>query len=258
MEMSTTYYPQPESLYKKVFLYSCLIHVALAVSFIIDAAFFSSEKIDYSTAVRVDLVGLPDKIVNPSAVTEPAPKEAMPEKPTVPEAKVVEAPKDIAKKEAAQVDPDSVKIEKDAKKKQSSALDKIKSMQALDKIKNEVSKEKPKAAAQVKGNVIAPGTALSGLSQLQHNSYIGQIDQHIKNNWALPQWMSNKNFKAQVLVKFNEQGQIISRVIAKSSGNGIYDDLALDTIDKSAPFPAPPEKFTDIFKYQGILVGFPE
>ncbi|RYZ82311.1 MAG: cell envelope integrity protein TolA [Proteobacteria bacterium] len=141
-------------------------------------------------------------------------------------------------------------------------LDKIK-----EDLKNEAEAEKKKlagvgnaktAGTKIKGNVLSPGTELTGLNKLQHDNYLGDLDQQIKQNWFLPQWLSKKPLRAQVRLKLDEKGQIISRDIALSSGNSSYDDLALDTIDKSAPFPPPPEKFVSIVGVNGLLIGFPE
>ena len=113
-------------------------------------------------------------------------------------------------------------------------------------------------AAKVKGNTISPGTALSGLAKLQHDTYAVDLDHHIKQHWALPEWLANRDFKAQAKVYIDSRGNILGRKIIKTSGNQSYDDEVLATIDRSAPFPAPPEKFVSIVEVDGILIGFPE
>ena len=117
---------------------------------------------------------------------------------------------------------------------------------------------KKTTAAKVKGNVLSAGTALSGLSKLQHDTYIADLDSHIKQHWSIPEYLAKKDYKAQVRVRIDENGQIISRQISKSSGNPNYDAEVLATVDKSAPFPRPPEKFIAIVQVDGILIGFPE
>ncbi|RYZ88219.1 MAG: TonB C-terminal domain-containing protein, partial [Proteobacteria bacterium] len=137
----------------------------------------------------------------------------------------------------------------------------------LDKIREDVEEEKKKIAGagkaktegvKIKGNVLSPGTELTGLTRLQHDNYLSSLDQQIKQNWVLPQWLSKKQLRAQVRLKLDEKGQVVSRDIVLSSGNSSYDDLALDTIDKSAPFPPPPEKFVSIVAVNGLVIGFPE
>jgi colicin import membrane protein len=248
------------------------LHAALFLTFTLRAIFFpSAEPIAYQSAIRVDMVGLPDKI-DASQPLPPKKQEAKPEpkaaEPPKPEVKPKAEPKakPEPKPKAAIKDPEAVNLNKD-KKKQKDALEKLKAMSALDKIKEDVENEKKKMAGvgkakesgtKIKGNVLSPGTELTGLNRLQHDNYLASLDQQIKQHWFLPQWLSKKPFRAQVRVKIDEKGQIISREIVLSSGNSSYDDLALDTIDKSAPFEPPPEKFVSIVAVNGLLIGFPE
>ena len=82
--------------------------------------------------------------------------------------------------------------------------------------------------------------------------------QHIKENWTLPEWLAKKNLKAQIRVRIDDKGRIISKQLVKSSGNPAYDDIVKATIEKSEPFPVPPEKFSAVVSVNGILIGFPE
>ncbi|WP_413569212.1 energy transducer TonB [Bdellovibrio sp. HCB117] len=257
---------------------SIALHAAIISVFTLKAVFFTPEPIDFSQAVRVDMVGLPDK-VEPKTLPAPAKEEAkaaLPEKNQA-EEKTVEKPpeKVVEKKTPPKPEPakpvakkeDGVNLEK-VKSQQQNALDKLKAMAALDKIKNDVAEEKRKAAAgagksdsgaqKIKGNVLSPGTSLTGLTKLQHDTYASDLDKHIKNNWALPEWLAKRDFKAQAVVFIDSRGNILGRKIVKSSGNPSYDEEVLQTIDKSAPFPAPPEKFLAIVSVDGILIGFPE
>ena len=68
----------------------------------------------------------------------------------------------------------------------------------------------------------------------------------------------NKPFKAQVHVKFDTTGKILSRVILRSSGEPAYDEQCLEAVDRAAPFPVVPEKFSEKFKVDGVVIGFPE
>ncbi len=244
---------------------SIIVHMAIFLFFTVRTMFFTPEKIDFSKAIRVDMVGLPEKIRElPSA---PIAEEA---KPTLPE-KVKEEEKSIVEKRVDKIPPpkvapkpdDVINLEK-VKSKQKNALDKLKAMAALDKIKDEVAKEskdlqgKAQVPAKVKGNILSAGSSLTGLDKLQHETYIADLDGHIKKNWALPEWLAKRDYKAQVLLKFDSRGNVLSRKVVKSSGNPSYDEEALATIDRSAPFPPPPEKFENILSVDGILIGFPE
>ncbi|QDK36234.1 energy transducer TonB [Bdellovibrio sp. NC01] len=269
---------------------SFALHAVILSIFALKAAFFTPEQIDFSQAVRVDMVGLPDKLdKTPPAASKEEAKPALPDKnppaekpvektvekkpePAKPEpVKPTPAPKVAAKSEVKvpkETKPEGINLEK-TKHQQQSAIEKLKAMAALEKIKEDVAsqnKAKPvpatgkdaAGAAKVKGNVLSPGTALSGLSKLQHDSYAADLDHHIKQHWAVPEWLAKRDYKAQAKVYIDARGNIIGRKIIKSSGNPSYDDAVLDTIDQSAPFPAPPEKFVSIVEVDGITIGFPE
>ena len=241
--------------FKAAIKWSLIAHVVVFGMFTLKAAFFTSEAIDYSAAIRVDIVALPEKL-DPNQVSLVKPEEKVKE--TVTKAKAEPLPE---KKEKVK-DPEVINLNK-TKSKQQDALEKLKKMSAIDKIKNDVEREKSekealKKVAQVKGNILSPGTALTGLNKLQHENYVADLDRHIKEHWSLPEWMSKRDFKAQARVRIDEKGQIVSREIVKTSGNSNYDEIVLETIDQSAPFPQPPEKFAAIVSVQGILIGFPE
>ena len=155
----------------------------------------------------------------------------------------------------------------DSKQKQKAALNKLKAMEALENLKNEDQRESKASSAaptkktgevKYKGNILSPGTEITGLNKLQHEEYIALLDRHIKENWTLPEWLSKKNLKAQIRVRIDDKGRIISKQLVRSSGNPAYDDIVKATIEKSEPFPVPPEKFSAVVSVNGILIGFPE
>lgn len=239
------------------------LHVAIFAIFSIKAAFFNPPTIDYSAAIRVDMVALPDK-TTPDKVTPdqpPPPKQEEAKAETKPKPVVVEKSVKAPKK-----DTEAINLSKE-KNKQKEALEKLKAMAAIEELKKEAEKESKKMAgvgdgknssAKIKGNILSPGTALTGLNRLQHDSYLASLDQQIKQNWYLPEWLAKKPLRTQIRLKIDEKGRILSREIVLSSGNSSYDDLALETIDKSAPFAPPPEKFVSIVAVNGLLIGFPE
>lgn len=253
---------------------SFALHALLISFFTLKTVFFTPEQIDFTQAVRVDMIGLPDK-TTPQDLPAPAkeePKAALPDKAT-PEPVATPAPKSPAPKPepvVAKAPPHKdaeVNLEK-VKSKQQSAIDKLKALAALEKIKDEVAAEKNKplpgagksndGTQKIKGNVLSPGTSLTGLTKLQHDTYAVDLDRHIKQNWSLPEWLAKRDFKAQARVFIDSRGNILGRKIVKTSGNPSYDEEVLQTIDRSAPFPAPPEKFLAIVSVDGILIGFPE
>jgi colicin import membrane protein len=237
-------------------------HLTLLLLFLLNLFFVKTPALDLSQAIRVDMVGLPDKVDHGQL---PAKVQEKPS-PAPPPAEVVKKETKLPEKTKAPTPVDSTAVDlKKAKNKQKEALEKLKKLSAIDKIKQEMKAEDQQnkihevaAKAIAKGRVISPGTALTGLDKIEANDYLQAVDQQVKQQWALPQWLINKPFKAKVHVKFNGNGEIISRVIMSSSGDNAYDNYCLQAVDKAAPFPKVPEKFTEKFSVDGVVIGFPE
>ncbi len=222
---------------------SLLFHVVVVAAFTVKFIFFPDVPLSLESAIRVDIVGLPDKMqeipapqiappITPPKETAPPVTEKMPDKPK---------------------QDDAINLNK-TKSKQNEALDKLKKLSAIEQIKKSLESEsKP---AQIKGNVISAGTSLTGVNKLQHDQYQSLLNDHVKQHWAAPEWLSNKKLKARALVKFDQSGILIEKKIIISSGNSEFDALALTALEKSTPLPAPPEKFLDIVRYNGVVVEF--
>lgn len=243
-------------------------HVAILALFLLKSLLFAPKPFDIPPSIRVDIVGLPDKIEDLPAAPAPAPEPAKPAEP------VKEKPKAQAKPEPKKPLPvkkdDAINLEKAKKAKEQDALNKLKSLEALDKIKDDVSAEKAesekarlealaKASRQkVKGNILSPGSSLNGLEKIQYDEYAGLLDRHIKPHWQMPEWLARKGYRAQVVVRADARGTLIGRQMLRSSGNPDFDQYCLETIDRAAPMPPPPEKFVAIVANQGIVVDFGE
>ena len=237
--------------------WSVTVHVLIVLVFTVKTFFFDSP-IEYKSAVRVDLIGLPDKAPEITAAP-PAPSAAAPapleeKKPAEPETKPI-----LPKK--SKVDPDAVKLDK-TKSKEKAAMAKLKQMDAFEKIKKDLENERSKKAAEsrklIRGNQVSSGSELTGLAKIEAESYIADVERQVHQNWALPEWLSRKSLNAQVRARFDEKGALISVQVVKSSGNPSFDEIALDTVQKSSPVPPPPEKFVRLLRLEGILFGFPE
>lgn len=244
---------------------SVVVHILIVSTFFLEFTFFKKPPIDLSQAIRVDMVGLPDKVDSNQlpAKIQNILKEKEPPKPIVEEPKeeTVKPEKTLPpKKQPIKVDTEAVNLKK-VKATQKSALEKLKAQSAIEKIKQDMQNEearKATAAAVIKGRVISAGTALTGLDKVQADDYLQVLDNHIKQYWALPQWLINKPYKARVLVKFDSNGKIISKHIAQSSGVQAYDDYCLQSVADAEPFPKFAEKFSEKYKADGVLIGFPE
>lgn len=260
------------------FLVSMVAHLLIVLGFTVRLVFFPPDETSALPAVRVDLVALPDKVA-PIEMPKPLkPEEPEAAAPPTPEPAPVAPPKAA---EAAPVppkpkapEPEAINLEK-TKAKQKAALNKLKSLEALEKIEKDLAREKAEAekkrlealaaaaraqagAVRIKGNQIAPGTSLTGIERLEHESYKGDLDRHIKQFWSLPEWLARKKLRARVLVKIDEKGRLLSKRVTQPSGDPGFDDSVLQTIDQAAPLPAPPEKFVAKVALEGILIEFGE
>lgn len=241
---------------------SVLLHIAVFFAFTIHTLFFIETPIQYEKAIRVDLIGLPDKVQEaPPAPEAPAPVKA--EEKTEPKIEP-KAPPEVVKLPPKPKEPDAISLQKTMqinKNKQKSALEKLKQMEALDSIKDDLEKDKKNAAAaaakiKYKGNAISPGTELTGINKLQADTYIDDVYKHMLKHWTLPEYLKKRKFRTDVLVKFDENGLILEKITVKSSGNAAFDEFVLAAIQKSSPVPAPPVKFVRISSIQGFLFRF--
>lgn len=246
----------------KHFLISVSAHLTLFLFLTVKIVFFPAERPEFVRAVRVDLVALPDKNPKEGPVgVEKPPAEKVEAKKSEPKPKEpAPAPEKTAAKEALKPKketPDKKSSENkktDTKAEQNSAL---KRLEALNKIRKMKEAKGPEGTTY-KGNQISEGNSLTGVDKLQHDTYLGDLDAHIKQNWQLPEWLAKKNLTAAVLVRFDQNGAILERKLLRSSGDGSFDGQALQAINASAPFPAPPENLVSYFKVQGIELRFPE
>lgn len=223
---------------------SIVAHVLILLFFSIRAVWLPEENIIIQSAMRVDLVALPDKVTAPpSAPAEPSP------------------PTPTAKPEIKTAPPPSVKpIEKpkvNLKDAQRKAFDRLKASSAIDKLKQEVAeRDKPKTPAY-KGNALSEGSSLSGLQRIDFDRYYGVIETAVRTHWNLPGWLEQSGLKAQALVLIDADGSIKERRIVTSSGNETFDAHVLAAIDAANPFAAPPAKIKDLLAIKGIIFNFP-
>ncbi len=238
---------------------SLLLHLAVIAFFSIKAYWFPAEPIIIQQAIRVDMVGLPDKFSrgNPTqAAVKPSPAP-----PSVPKIE----PKT---EEKAQVTPTSLKPKKSAKEIREEAMRRI---EAIEKLRDETPSKAPQATTMgevvnklsdtalktFKGNVVSEGDASTGISQIRREHYAGTVAAHIKRLWFLPKWLEEAQLSAEVLIKIDERGLITLKQFAKSSGDQTFDGLVLSTIEKASPLPPPPRELVDFYEHQGMILIFP-
>ncbi len=249
----------PEIFFRRALSLSLSFHFALVALLAVRAVWMSDEAIMVQDAMRVDLVALPEKS-KPTEVSEAlTPK-------TQPAQKVEPTPitKPEAKPETTKPPEVSLSSKKEDLKKaedsQRKALERLKAMQAIEKLKSESAEKAAKANPKdrmIRGNQVASGDSLTGLERIEYDRYFGQIEKQIKANWHLPGWLSNSELRAQALVLIDGDGQLIRKQIRVSSGNETFDNYVLEAIERSVPFPVPPDKLKDILSVRGIVFKFP-
>lgn len=279
--------------FDKALLLSLGAHVLFLLFFILKSL-ISPQKpaIDLSQAISVSISNVaPGKLpvkVQPAPVAEPVPAPAPepvsepepvaePKEEPAPAPVPAPAPAPVKEKPAPKVPEKKTVVEKvppktkeinlkQAKQKQMKALDKIKQMSAMEQIKQDVKDDALKSLAKAEKaeaararRIIKPGTPLGGLDKIEADDYLQSLDTQIKQAWTLPQWLaSQKKLRSKVLVKFNRAGQLLSAQIASTSGNPTYDNYCLQAATAAAPFPKVPEKFSEKFSIDGLVIGFPE
>lgn len=242
---------------KRNLLISAGLHAALVVAFAVKAAWIPSDELLIRNAIRVDVVGMPDKVKTPVA----APAKAAP-KPVPPKAEAKPQPKAETKPPAVPAVKKDTTDPKKIESKQKEALKRLKAQQAIENMRREVAEKEAQArAAQAqtfKGNQVTQGDGLTGLEKIEFDRYFGSIETQIRSNWNLPGWLAQAELKAQALVLIDAAGQVIKRQVIKSSGNEVFDAQVLDAIDKSSPFPQPPDRLKNVLALKGIIFNFPD
>lgn len=230
-------------------------HVCILIALTVRILFFPSEVPVSTQSVRIDVVALPDKVMEEST----APKVEAP-KPVKEKQAKVEKPVETVKPKPAPEKPKIISLEKKPSKKkeavedeQNSAIARLKAMQ---KLKDKQAKE-PKEE-EFKGNEVNKGNSLTGLHKIQERTYVGELERHIRSFWNLPEWLANGNLNARVLLLINKNGGISNKSFILKSGNDLFDEHVLGTLEKASPLPPPPADLVDNFATKGIEIGFPE
>lgn len=232
---------------------SVAAHIGVVLFFGLKGLFYTSEPILIQKAIHVDLVGLPDKY-EPEQVAEAVKTSESTKKPEP--AKAEEKPTAKAAESSKPSVNLNAKKKEELASKQKKAMEKLKAMEALEKIESEVQaskKQKP-----IKGVVAASGDSLTGLDRIEYERYFTDVEQHLKKNWMLPSWMLELDIRAQVLVQLDDKGYVTTKKMVTPSGNPDFDEKVLESIDRSSPFPPPPERLIGVLKNRGVIFNFPK
>lgn len=252
---------QTQDDFSKGILISIGLHFVLLALFIFKAVFYPTDPIRMERAIRVDMVGLPEKRMElPAEMKTEAPPAPMPEtKPeTKPEPKVEPPqPEKVALPKPEPKKPEAIDLKK-TKDTQSNALKRLEALKRLQAASKPSDNTKTPNTAPIKGNAISPGTSLTGIAKLEHDDYITALDDKIKQHWNLPAWLANANLKARVVVYLDSRGFVTKMDMSVPSPNPVFNEKCMEAIQNAAPFPPPPSRLVNIFAVDGFEVGFPE
>lgn len=239
-------------------------HIAIFLFFGVKVLIFPDLNLDEDGTIKVDMVALPNlednkKVTNvsskPIEEKKPEPKKETPKPPTPPPTKPVA---NVKKPDVKKPEP------KDSKMDEASAFDKLQELQALQKLKEK--KAEPETPTEttsqedsnpIKGNRLAVGDSITGVSRIQYDNYKQIVHNAVKNKWQLPSWMQESDLFAEALIKINDSGHVTEQVLITSSGNSMYDKYVTQAITEASPFPAPPDKFVNIVGVKGVVLRFP-
>ena len=183
------------------------------------------------------MTGMPQKQASASnsAVEKKATpaKKASPAPITDPPSPPKKAPTPIAKKPPSKKKPNSSKTAlKDSLKKETATN--IKSKPKSQKI-NATKKAKPSKDTSSQEEPLGEYE-----SQLL-SSYINTIEEQTRRNWNLPKHLTDNYFRVQIEIKLNERGEVVEKRLITSSQNELFDKMVLQAVEKSSPFPFPPD-----------------
>jgi colicin import membrane protein len=253
----------PQSDFKSALVISAFGHIAFALILAIRAYVFPSEPLRLESAIRVDIVGLPDKAINlPKPADSPAKEASAPPPPTSKDLPPIETTRPAPPQPPPVVlKPQQPDLKKTDPKKQSREQDAaLRRLQALSKLESQAKADAAikalratnEAQAAVRGNQVSKGNSLSGLTRLDHSRYLDDLEARIKGNWRPPKFLSSSKLRVRVVLLIDKAGSILKRSIVQSSGNSVFDESALQAIAASEPLPMPPDTLHGILENQGV------
>lgn len=246
---------------KPALIKSAALHVVVALILTVRAYIFPSEPLRIESAIRVDIVGLPEKSQSlPPPIEAPVPEAPKPE--AVPETTKDLPPVEVARPVTQPKDPPVVLKPKkpDPKKQrkdQESALKRLQALAKLDQQARADAAQKAIAAAKnaqaaVRGNQLSKGNSLSGLTRLDHAKYLDELEARVKSQWRPPKFLASAKLRVRVILLIDETGMITKKSIVQSSGNNVFDESALQAIEAAQPLKAPPESLQGLLSTQGV------
>ena len=227
------------------------------------------------SSVRVDMVAMPKytlkELKNLSSGVEEVKKEDATPSPEVIKPIVKEEPKPEPKVEAIEDKKDlSPSFEEANKIKHQNFLSKLKQI-GNKKIKSDGNQKAEKGlygekATALKnlvmaGNKLSKGTAMYGEGSTADLTafqvYAARLPDLVRPHWRLPSFLMDKNLKCRIRVWIALNGEVIRAEVYQSSGDGEYDQRAVEAVKASSPFPKLSEEFGKRGQNGDIALGFP-
>ena len=225
---------------------STVFHLGIFVLFMVRVFVFPSEIPINQRSLRVDVVALPEKQMGRKQKASGKQKTRSQKTKSK---KTVEKPKNLKNSKLHS------KKKESFKNKQSSAIDRLK---AIKKMEKERELKEQSGKKEYKGNLLNRTQSLGGLEKLHHESYLDQLDDHIRSHWSLPGWLANSKLKARVLLLIDKNGMILNKSFVLQSGNDDFDQYIFRTLEKANPLPSPPDDLVDFYSTRGVELRFPE
>lgn len=232
----------------------------------------------YQSFIQVDVVGLPQNLINEQTAldtTLPITEKPKVTKEEVSKDKFIEEEMKLAK-EAAEAKAKEEEFSQKEKKKKELADKKAKEAEeaatakkqkfekekALKQLEMDAKREQALKGLQSKagkagrgkvvGNILSQGTSSSGAIGTAKDRYRGLVGEEIKQHFNIYLWQKKKQLAAEVHLELLPNGKVKSRKITKPSSDPLYDSAVLLAIDQST-FPAPDE---DSILTDGIDIYF--
>jgi colicin import membrane protein len=246
--------------FKPALVKSAIAHVAIALLLTIRAYIFPNEPLRIESAIRVDIVGLPEKSQSlPPQIETPQAEAAKPEVATETTKNLppIETAKPAPEKKPPVVLKPKKPDPKKQRKEQESALKRLQALAKLDQLARAEAAQKALTAAKnaqatVRGNQISKGNSLSGLTRLDHAKYLDELEAQVKSQWRPPKFLATANLRVRVVLLIDSNGSIIKKSIVQSSGNSVFDESAIQAIEAAQPLKAPPETLQGLLSTQGV------
>jgi colicin import membrane protein len=227
-------------------------------------------------SVRVDMVAMPTQTLNElkslsSGVEEAKPEEKSEElKAEKVETKIQENPEEKPAEIAEDKNDPTQAFEEAQIKKRQDFLNKLKTLgnkkvESTGTQKSEKGlygdKESALKNLVLSGNKVSKGTQMygeaSGGDLTAFQAYATRLPDFVRPHWKLPSFLMNKNLKCRIRVWLNMNGEVTRAVVYQTSGEGDYDQKAIEAIKMAAPFPALKEEYGTRAQNGDILLGFP-